>query len=236
MVAATARIARLRAGGRISIRAGIAPARLRRFAVRDREPDLGGAALGAAGEHHARAGRLRLQRGWQFRGSDSRPCRRAAAAIAPAEMVVALAQRVTRDSSEAAGYLGIGVRPMTPAIAAATGASGGGVIVTWVDPRGPAASQIRVTDVIEAVGGEALATVEHWNARLARLRAGQPVALAVWSRSGIRDIQITAVPQVSLPRSESLGLTLRAVRPGGVEVAASIAASAGSIRDFRPAT
>ena len=154
-------------------------------------------------------------------------------AIAPADMVVALAQRVTRDNTEAAGYIGIGVQPMTPGIAAATGASGGGVIVTWVDPRGPAASQIRVTDVIEAVGGEALATVEHWNARLARLRAGQAVALAVWSRRGIHDIQITAVPQVAVPQSESLGLTLRAVRPGGVEVSGVEAASAGFRAGFQ---
>lgn len=154
-------------------------------------------------------------------------------AIAPADMVVALAQRVTRDSTEMAGYLGIGVQPMTPEITAATGASGGGVIVTWVDPQGPAAPQVRVTDVIEAVGGEALATIEHWNARLARVRAGQAVALAVWTRSGIRDIQITAVPQVSLPRSESLGLTLRAVRPGGVEVTGVQAASAGFRAGFQ---
>ena len=154
-------------------------------------------------------------------------------AIAPADMVVAIAQRVTRDNTEVAGYLGIGVQPMTPEIAAATGASGGGVIVTWVDPRGPAAPQIRVTDVIEAMGGEALATVEHWNARLARLRAGQPVALAVWTRGGIRDLQITAVPQVSLPRSESLGLTLRAMGPGGAEVTSVQAASAGFRAGFQ---
>jgi PDZ domain-containing protein len=148
-------------------------------------------------------------------------------AIAPADMIVAIAQRVTRETTEVAGYLGIAVQPMTPGIAAATGASGGGVIVTWVDPRGPAAPQIRVTDVIEAVGGEALASVEHWNARLARLRAGQPVALAVWTRGGIRDIQITAVPQLSQPRTEALGLTLAAVRPGGVEVTSVQDASAG---------
>ena len=154
-------------------------------------------------------------------------------AIAPADMVVAIAQRVTRDNTEAPGYLGIGVQPMTPEIAAATGASGGGVIVTWVDPRGPAAPHIHVTDVIEAMGGEALATVEHWNARLARLRAGQPVAFAVWTRGGIRDLQITAVPQVSLPRSESLGLTLRAMGPGGAEVTSVQAASAGFRAGFQ---
>ena len=148
-------------------------------------------------------------------------------AIAPADLVVAIAQRVTRDSTEPAGYLGIAVQPMTPKITAATGASGGGVIVTWVDARGPAASQIRVTDVIEAIGGEALTTVEHWNARLARLRAGQPVALAVWRRSGIRDVQITAVPRASLSQKETLGLTFRAARPGGVEVTGVQPESAG---------
>jgi hypothetical protein len=148
-------------------------------------------------------------------------------AIAPADLVVAIAQRVTRDSTEPAGYLGIAVQPMTPEITAATGASGGGVIVTWVDARGPAASQIHVTDVIEAIGGEALTTVEHWNARLARLRAGQPVALAVWTRSGIRDVQITAVPRASLSQSETLGLTLRAARVGGVEVTGVQPGSAG---------
>ena len=148
-------------------------------------------------------------------------------AIAPADMIVAIAQRVTRDTPEVAGYLGIAVQPMTPEIAAATGASGGGVIVTWVDPRGPAAPQIHVTDVIEAVGGEALASVEHWNARLARMRAGQPISLAIWTRSGIRDIQITAVPRLSEPRSEALGLSLAAARPGGAEVTGVQDASAG---------
>ena len=50
-------------------------------------------------------------------------------------------------------------------MASGTGAQAG-VVVTWVDPQGPAAGHLAATDVIEAIDDESLFTYEHWRARV----------------------------------------------------------------------
>ncbi len=138
-------------------------------------------------------------------------------AIVPAATVVAVADRLAREEPGRPGHLGIQAQALTPGLAAATGASLG-VIVTWVDPNGPAAKRIEVTDVIEGVGSEALTTLEHWEARQSRLVEGEAVVLGVRRGGKVRDVPLTAASAPAPVGRSSLGLTLRAIRRVGVEV------------------
>jgi len=139
-------------------------------------------------------------------------------AILPAEAVIRRAQRLLREGSPDGGWLGVEVQALTPAIAAAAGA-GAGVVVTWVDPQGGAAEKLAVTDVIETIGGEVVATLEHWEARLARLAAGDSLALRVRRRGEVKEIQVTAGDAPPTPaEARPLGLTMRAVPRIGVEI------------------
>lgn len=139
-------------------------------------------------------------------------------AILPAEGVIRAADRLLLQGTGDGGWLGVEVQSLTPTVAAAAGATGG-VMVTWVDPRGPAAEMLAVTDVIEAIDTEGIATREHWEARLARLATGDSLALRVRRRGDAREIRLT-VSGVPPPRfgASSLGLTMRAVPRTGVEI------------------
>lgn len=139
-------------------------------------------------------------------------------AILPAEAVIRAADRLLREGSRDGGWLGVEVQALTPAVALVAGASGG-VMVAWVDPRGPAAEKLAVTDVIETIGDEVVATLEHWEARLARLAAGDSLVLRVRRRGDMREVHLTAggAPP-TLSEAHLLGLTMRAVPRIGVEV------------------
>ena len=152
-------------------------------------------------------------------------------AILPAEAVIRLAERLVREGTRVGGWLGVEVQELTAPIAAVSGA-GAGVVVTWVDPRGAAAEGLVVTDVIEAIGLEGVASVEHWEARLARLGAGDSLVLTVRRRGEPLEIELTAADPPPLPiETDLLGLTMRVVTQVGAEVvgveSGSAAARAG---------
>jgi S1-C subfamily serine protease len=138
-------------------------------------------------------------------------------AIVPAGTVVAVAERLAREGPGRPGYLGIQAQALTPDLGVATGASIG-TIVTWVDPLGPAAKHVEVTDVIEAVGADAVTTLEHWEARQSRLMEGEAVALKVRRRGEVHEVPLTAAAVPAPGVSPSLGLTLRTIRQIGVEI------------------
>jgi hypothetical protein len=148
------------------------------------------------------------------------------AAIVPGEMVIVAAHRLQQEGGRAAGRLGVDIQRLTPVVAAALGAATG-VVVTWVDPKGPAAGQLAAADVVEAVNGEAVEAPEDWRARTARLAAGEAVVLRVRSppgragpapAAGVREVRLTAAPEPPPPDARPLGLTMRAVPRTGVEV------------------
>ena len=91
-------------------------------------------------------------------------------------------------------------------------------MVTWVDPRSPAAETLVVTDVIEAIGDEVVATPEHWEARLARLAAGDSLVLQVRLGGEVREVQLVASAPPTPSEAPLLGLTMRAVPRIGVEI------------------
>lgn len=138
-------------------------------------------------------------------------------AIVPAETLIAAADRLLQGDHPSRGRLGVQVQALTSPIAAATGASAG-VVVTWVDPQGPAAGELAATDIIEAIDDQPMTMVTDWGARIARLAEGEAVALKVRRRGDVRDVHLTAAPRAEPARDRPLGLTMRAIGRTGVEV------------------
>ena len=139
-------------------------------------------------------------------------------AILPAKAVIRLAERLVREGTRVGGWLGVEVQELTAPVAAVAGTVTG-VVVTWVDPRGAAAETLAVTDVIEAIGPEVIASVEHWEARLARLGTGDSFVLRVRRRGEPLEIELTAADAPPGPiETDLLGLTMRTVPRIGVEI------------------
>ena len=151
-------------------------------------------------------------------------------AIVPADTVISLAQRLLDEGQKPPGWLGIDVQPLTPQIRTATGVTSG-VVVTWVEPQGPAAGKIVATDIIQAAGDHPIHTIADWEARATGMTAGDVVMLRIWRNGGTDFVQVTALPPGIETLSSRLGLTMR-VRSGiGAEVLAveegSVAMRAG---------
>jgi hypothetical protein len=140
-------------------------------------------------------------------------------AIVPGALLLQRADQLLEESGRAVGDIGVAVQSLSPAIAAAAGVRAG-VVVTAVDPNGPASDELIPTDIIEAVNGQNLATVEYWRAFVARLYSGQAVTLRVRSGADVRTVELTATPPDTGARTEvaSLGLRMRAVPNAGSEV------------------
>jgi serine protease Do len=153
-------------------------------------------------------------------------------ALVPGETVRSEVDRLRREGTRAWGQLGVEVQALTPAVATGVGARTG-VVVTWVDPRGPAAEYLSVMDVIEALADEPLSTFAAWHARAARLVAGQTISLRVRRDHEVRTVMLTA-QAASTPGPPSLGLTMRSLQKGGVEVLVVAQASAGERAGIQP--
>lgn len=136
--------------------------------------------------------------------------------LVPAGTVMAEAARLLDRPPTMRSYVGVDVQPLTASLSRATGATGG-LIVTWVDPRGPAAGVLNTGDVIEAANNAALPTTDHWDVQMARLGAGQTLVIRVRDASGGREVSLVAAAGAAIDPA-SLGLTLRAVPGIGAEV------------------
>ncbi|MBI4263706.1 MAG: PDZ domain-containing protein [Acidobacteria bacterium] len=151
-------------------------------------------------------------------------------ALVPGQILLAETERLLARPRRPLGYVGITVQPLTAAVGRAAGASNG-VVVTWVDPRGPAAGLLEPGEVIETAAGETLATPEHFEARMARLTAGQEVMLGVREGGELRQAALAAAAAPAAAPTGSPGFALRAAAGAGTEVVrvdpGSIAEKAG---------
>lgn len=136
-------------------------------------------------------------------------------AIVPGDSVLNAAARLLSAPSRAATTLGVEVQPLTPALAAVTGAAHG-VVVTWVAP-GEGGSPLQVGDVVEALDGQPMLTLHHWQARTAALAAGQRATARV-RRGAAEPLTLTLTATPARGASPALGLGLRAVPGSGSEV------------------
>lgn len=137
-------------------------------------------------------------------------------AIVPWEVVREEATRIIDGERNPAVDLRMEVRALTPALAKATGANQG-VVVAWVDSRGPAAKHILVGDVIVSVNARSITDTRDWEVASSRLPVG-PVTMHVRRRGKPLDVQFTAPAATTSPGAAALGLTMRRVPGVGATV------------------
>jgi hypothetical protein len=132
-------------------------------------------------------------------------------AIVPWDILVAEANRVLNLEHTSAVDLRTEVRPLTAALLRATGATQG-VVVAWVDSRGPLAKRLAVGDVIEALNGQPILHTRDWQVASSRLRAGD-ATLRVRRQRKILDLTVNLPVADLSAAATSLGLRMRSV-PG----------------------
>jgi S1-C subfamily serine protease len=152
--------------------------------------------------------------------------------VVPGATLVAEAARLREQPAASPGSIGVEVQALTGALGAATGARQG-VIVSWVDPDGPAAGRVRVGDVIEALDGLA-ASRETWDVRMARLAEGETLVAQVRRQDEAFAAPLVAAAETLAPASRVLGLTLRARAGSGSEVVRVDQASAADRAGVAP--
>src|ERR1700741_3812723 len=92
-----------------------------------------------------------------------------------------------------------------------------GVVVTWVDPAGAAATMLGAGDVIQAVDDMEITSPEEWRVRVARVGVGDTLVLRVTRRGFVRMVSL----MMRAPSDEGtsvLGLTMRTAPGIGVEI------------------
>lgn len=143
--------------------------------------------------------------------------------VVPGATLVAEAARLRGQPAASPGSIGVEIQALTGAVGAASGARQG-VIVSWVEPDGPADGQLRVGDVIEALDGMPIGR-DTWEVRMARLTEGETVAAQVRRRDDTFAAHLVAAA-VAAPAARPLGLTLRRRAGLGAEVVGVDRASA----------
>lgn len=137
--------------------------------------------------------------------------------VVPPETLRIAVERLRGQGLKEYGQLGVAAQALTPAVSSITRAPLG-VVVAWVDPKGPAAGQLDVGDVIVAIGDEPLSTYEHWLAVSARLGVGQTIAVRVQRGNQVRTVTLAAGPIPASAESAPLGLTMRRIADDGSEI------------------
>jgi S1-C subfamily serine protease len=148
-------------------------------------------------------------------------------AVIPWDIVTAEANRIRDPARTAVADMRIEVRPLTPALARATGANQG-VVVAWVDPRGPAGGLVTVGDVIESLNSRLIAHTRDWEVASSRLPAGR-ATLRIRRRGSALNVNLSLREVMPSAEAESLGLRMRDVPGMGVAVMGVEPRSAGSL-------
>jgi len=137
-------------------------------------------------------------------------------AVVPARVLLASAERLLESPPKPPADIGVDVDALTPALASVVGAQSG-VVVSWVDANGVAASTLRIGDVIEAIDDVTIASVEQWRVRAARAAVGDAFTLRVTRRGAQRTVKLV-LPSASGVNGAALGLAMRPVARVGTEV------------------
>ncbi|MCL4812684.1 MAG: PDZ domain-containing protein [Vicinamibacteraceae bacterium] len=156
----------------------------------------------------------------------------AGGAIVPASALLQAVDDMQEGRVRVAGDVGVEVQSLTPAIRRATGASQG-VVVSFVDPAGPANGHLRVGDVVDAIDGEPTYSPDTFRVRINRVDPGASVRVRVMRDRAMLELPIAVSTRAGSAAASSgvLGLQLRRVAGIGSEVvrveARSVAALSG---------
>ena len=150
--------------------------------------------------------------------------------LIPADTLQSIAQSA-RPPANTRAVLGVRVQPVTSQLARAAGVDSG-VMVTHVEPGGPADGVLLSTDVVQAIDGTGTATVTAFTQVAESRTPGTPVRLSIVRGGKPQTVTLQPRP-AGAPPSEATdgGFVLRTVQGVGAEVVAveprSLAARAG---------
>jgi serine protease Do len=156
--------------------------------------------------------------------------------LVPGESVRALAQQA-HEAPARPGDLGIDVQALTAVLARASGAESG-VMISYVDPRGPAAGELASGDVIRSIDGINVTTTGGFQQLVSTRQPGKEVVIAgVRQGKGI-EVTVRAVEaglrSASVPSDTDPGVVLRAVPNVGLEVVALEPGAAAARAGLQP--
>ena len=138
-------------------------------------------------------------------------------AIVPGELLMTAVDRLSRQPHPGSASLGADVQALSPALASAL-QSPSGVVVTWVDPGGPATGLLSAMDVVERVNSAPVTSPEQWEAQILALSDGSAAVLDVRRQGEVRQVRVVAQGKRPTPADPVLGLTLRTLPRVGAEV------------------
>lgn len=160
----------------------------------------------------------------------------------PATMLAAEVDRLMLRAGASPGSLALEVEALAPAVATVLGVAWG-VVVTWTDPDS-LGQVLRSGDVIQAIDGEPVRSVEEWQARARRLYAGDEVRLSVARGGDLRDVRVVASPALRAQAADAewtpdasgpgLGLAMELVPGLGTQVSGVTAGSSGARAGLHP--
>jgi hypothetical protein len=141
------------------------------------------------------------------------------AALVPALTLTSAAMRLATERPDPPGYLGVAIQPLTPSLREALQAKSG-VVVTWVDPDGPAAGRVRSTDVVEEINQTRPDDPSVWDTVASHVTANSDVQLKVRRGDDVLDVTVRAARGRIVPQPRSSGLTLSSKSGAGAEIVA----------------
>lgn len=152
-------------------------------------------------------------------------------AIVPGELLVTAVDRLTHQPTQNTVSLGAEVQGLTPTLVTALEARSG-VVITWVDPAGPAAGILSPLDVVERVNGVAVTSPDQWESQMLGISDGGTAVLDVRRQGEPDQVRLIARAKVA-PTDPVLGLTFRTVPKVGAEVVQVLPRSAGAHAGIR---
>jgi S1-C subfamily serine protease len=156
--------------------------------------------------------------------------------IVPAEALRTLAAQVQAAPAEPAD-IGVHVQPLSATLARASGADRG-VMVTYVQTRGPAAADLLSGDVIRGIDGTGVTTVAGFQQLISTRQPGQAVALDIVRQGKALQASVRAVEagalETALAADADPGLLLRTIDGAGIEVVALEPRMPGARADLQP--
>jgi hypothetical protein len=153
-------------------------------------------------------------------------------AIVPGELLVTSVDRLTHQPTQKTVSLGAEVQGLTPTLVTALEARSG-VVVTWVDPAGPAAGILSPLDVVERVNGVGVTSPDQWESQMLGLSDGGTAVLDVRRQGEPDQIRLIARAKMASTDDPVLGLTFRTVPKVGAEVVQVLPRSAGGRAGIR---